>query len=115
MLNKKICSGGVASGSGSGGGGGGEIGGEIGGENGGAKGGAKGGAYFTDEDVELMTTVAGLVSLAIHNHRLYSRAKMEHRRTEALVEAISASVEKGDLFDIIGRVASATTKVRIRT
>ena len=67
--------------------------------------------YFTAEDEELMNTVSGIVSVALQNHHLYAEARRERRRSQALVEAISASVEKGDVFDIIARVVAATTKV----
>lgn len=65
-------------------------------------------ARFSDEDLDLLAAVAGLVALAVSNARLLEQSRLEQQRLELLSEAgmqLGASLDATEPFRIMARLA----------
>jgi PAS domain S-box-containing protein len=76
------------------------------------------GDYLSSEDVDLLQTIAGYISIALENARLYGSLEQQAQEqralrdySESIIESISAGVLSLDLEDRIGSWNSAMEKL----
>lgn len=71
----------------------------------------RGGDAFTPEDERAVMTLAAQAGIAIENARLYEEARRHARRLEALNEVTRATLEGGDVEEVLRMIAERAREI----